>query len=91
MNREINTTKIARPPNEDIMQEAYRMYSLLNEITKYVSVIMKVNLRRLVFESQDSIFSGEMDLMVHEKADLERLLKMLQKIDGIQKVIRKNL
>ena len=32
-----------------------------------------------------------MDLMVHEKADLERLLKMLQKIDGIQKVIRKNL
>lgn len=64
---------------------------LLNEITKYVSVIMKVNLRRLVFESQDSIFSGEMDLMVHDKADLERLLKMLQKIDGIQKVIRKNL
>ena len=64
---------------------------LLNEITKYVSVIMKVNLRRLVFESQDSICSGEMDLMVHEKADLERLLKMLQKIDGIQKVIRKNL
>ena len=64
---------------------------LLNEIPKYVSVIMKVNLRRLVFESQDSIFSGEMDLMVHEKADLERLLKMLQKIDGIQKVIRKNL
>ncbi len=64
---------------------------LLNEITKYVSVIMKVNLRRLVFESQDSIFSGEMDLMVHEKSDLERLLKMLQKIDGIQKVIRKNL
>ena len=64
---------------------------LLNEITKYVSVIMKVNLRRLVFESQDSIFSGEMDLMGHEKADLERLLKMLQKIDGIQKVIRKNL
>ena len=64
---------------------------LLNEITKYISVIMKVNLRRLVFESQDSIFSGEMDLMVHEKADLERLLKMLQKIDGIQKVIRKNL
>ena len=64
---------------------------LLNEITKYVSVIMKVNLRRLVFESQDSIFSGEMDLMVHEKADLERLLKMLQKSDGIQKVIRKNL
>ena len=64
---------------------------LLNEITKYVSVILKVNLRRLVFESQDSIFSGEMDLMVHEKADLERLLKMLQKIDGIQKIIRKNL
>lgn len=64
---------------------------LLNEITKYVSVIMKVNLRRLVFESQDSIFSGEMDLMVHDKADLEKLLKMLQKIDGIQKVIRKNL
>ena len=64
---------------------------LLNEITKYVSVIMKVNLRRRAFERQDSIFSGEMDLMVHEKADLERLLKMLQKIDGIQKVIRKNL
>ena len=31
---------------------------LLNEITKYVSVIMKVNLRRLVFESQTP-FSAE--------------------------------
>ncbi|MGN0190977.1 MAG: ACT domain-containing protein, partial [Candidatus Cryptobacteroides sp.] len=63
---------------------------LLNDITKYVSVIMKVNLRKLVFESHDTIFTGEMDLMVHDKADLEKLLKMLQKIDGIQKVVRKN-
>ena len=64
---------------------------LLNEITKYVSVIMKVNLRKLVFESKDSIFTGEMDLMVHDTSDLERLQKLLSKIDGIQKVVRKNL
>lgn len=64
---------------------------LLNEITKYVSVIMKVNLRKLVFESRDSIFTGEMDLMVHDTSDLERLQKLLSKIDGIQKVVRKNL
>ncbi len=64
---------------------------LLNEITKYVSVIMKVNLRKLVFESKDSIFTGEMDLMVHDTSDLERLQKLLSKINGIQKVVRKNL
>lgn len=64
---------------------------LLNEITKYVSVIMKVNLRKLVFESKDSIFTGEMDLMVHDTSDLERLQKLLSRIDGIQKVIRKNI
>lgn len=64
---------------------------LLNEITKYVSVIMKVNLRKLVFESKDSIFTGEMDLMIHDTSDLERLQKLLSRIDGIQKVIRKNI
>lgn len=64
---------------------------LLNDITKYVSVIMKVNLRRLVFESKDSIFNGEMDLMVHDKKSLETLLRKLSKIDGIQNVTRKDL
>lgn len=64
---------------------------ILNDITKYISCIMKVNLRRLVFESKDSIFTGEMDLMVHDKDSLEKLLKKLGKIDGIQKVVRKDL
>ena len=64
---------------------------LLNEITKYISYVMKVNLQRLVFESKDSIFKGEMDLMVHDKKSLEGLLKKLSKIDGIQNVTRKEL
>ncbi len=63
---------------------------LLNEITKYISLVLKVNLRRLVFESTDTIFTGEMDLMVHDKDDLNRLIKKLSKIDGIQKVVRKD-
>ena len=64
---------------------------LLNEITKYISYVMKVNLQRLVFESKDSIFKGEMDLMVHDKKSLEGLLKKLSKIEGIQNVTRKDL
>ena len=64
---------------------------LLNEITKYISYVMKVNLQRLVFESKDSIFKGEMDLMVHDKKSLEGLLKKLSKIDGIRNVTRKDL
>ena len=64
---------------------------LLNEITKYISYVMKVNLQRLVFESRDSIFKGEMDLMVHDKKSLEGLLKKLSKIDGIRNVTRKDL
>ncbi len=64
---------------------------LLNEITKYISCVMKVNLQRLVFESKDSVFSGEMDLMVHDKKSLEGLLKKLSRIDGIKNVSRKDL
>ncbi len=64
---------------------------LLNEITKYISCVMKVNLQRLVFESKDSVFAGEMDLLVHDKKSLEGLLKKLSKIDGITSVTRKDL
>ena len=64
---------------------------LLNDITKFISYVLKVNLKRLVFESKDTIFTGEMDLMVHDSEDLNKLLKKLAKIDGIQKVVRKDL
>lgn len=74
-----------------ILIEGIDRVGLLNEITKYVSLVMSVNIRELHFKCEGSIFRGKMELLVHDKNDLEKLLKKLSKIDGIKKVIRTDL
>ncbi len=64
---------------------------MINDITRYISFVMSVNIRKFCLGSEDGVFDGYIDLYVHDMGDLEKLIKRLQKIEGIQSVIRTDL
>ena len=61
---------------------------IINDITRYISFVMSVNIRKFVLGTEDGVFEGYIDLYVHDKTDLDKLVKKLQKIEGIQSVAR---
>lgn len=61
---------------------------LLNDITKEISLVMEVNMRRIDLGTEGEIFDGHIDLLVHDKNVLEDLINKLSNINGIQSVMR---
>jgi GTP pyrophosphokinase len=61
---------------------------LLNEISRYVSLVMGVNMRKLSLQAEGGIFEGFIDLYVSTRETLEEMMKNLQAIDGIENVTR---
>lgn len=61
---------------------------LLNDITKLISVVMGVNMRKLSLGTDQGIFDGQIDLFVPSKAVLEDLISQIKEVDGIQTVMR---
>ena len=64
---------------------------IINEITRYISFVMSINIRSFSLASENGVFEGHIDLYVHDMGDLEKLIKKLQKIEGIQSVVRTEL
>jgi len=62
---------------------------LINNITSLISNSMNVNMNRISFETNDGTFSGFVSVEVKNKVILNKLLKKLASIDGIEKVSRK--
>jgi GTP pyrophosphokinase len=61
---------------------------LLNEISRFISLVMGVNMKNIYISTDQGIFEGYIDLEVHDKAALERMIKRLNSIEGIQSVVR---
>lgn len=64
---------------------------IINEITRYISFVLSVNIKKFCLGTEDGVFDGFIDLYVHDMGDLEKLMKRLEKIEGIQSVIRTDL
>ena len=64
---------------------------MINDITRYISFVMSVNIRKFCLGTEDGVFEGYIDLYVNDMSDLEKLTRRLQKIEGIQSVIRTDL
>ena len=64
---------------------------IINEISRYISLVMSVNIRRFYLSTEGGVFEGYIDLYVHDKEDLEKLTRKLNKIEGIQSVVRSDL
>ena len=61
---------------------------IISQIAATVSDSMNVNMNKLSFESNDGVFVGTISLEVKNKVILNKLLKSLKKIDGIDNVSR---
>lgn len=64
---------------------------IINEISRYISFVMSVNIRKFYLGTEGGVFEGYIDLYVHDKDDLEKLIRKLNKIEGIQSVIRSDI
>ena len=62
---------------------------VMNNITSIISNSMSVNMSKISFEALDGTFIGRISLEVKNKVILNKLLKKLTLIDGIEKVSRK--
>ena len=71
--------------------KGYDRIGIINEISRYISLVMNVNMRRMYLNTEDEVFDGYIDLYVHDKDDLERLIRRLGKIEGVQSVVRTDL
>ncbi len=61
---------------------------LLNEITRYISLIMGVNIKGLSIGANEGIMDGKVDLYVQDREVLEELMDKLRSINGITSVER---
>ena len=61
---------------------------LLNSISHYISEVLGVNMRKVYMGSEDGIFEGYIELLVHDKDVLDSIIQNLGRIDGIQKIVR---
>ena len=64
---------------------------MLNEISQYVSLVMGVNMRRLTLQAESGLFDGYIDLYVSSRSILDKMIKELSAIEGIEKVTRSEL
>ena len=61
---------------------------IVNDITKYITLVLSVNIRKIHFETHDGVFEGYIDLYVHNTEDLDVIMKRIQKIKGVESVKR---
>ena len=61
---------------------------IISQITSTISDSMNVNMNKISFESNDGLFTGSISLDVKNKVILNKLLKSLKKIKGIENVTR---
>lgn len=61
---------------------------IVNEITKFITLDLSVNIRKIHFETHDGIFDGYIDLYVHDTQDLDMIINRLQKVKGVESATR---
>jgi GTP pyrophosphokinase len=61
---------------------------VLNDLTNIISGRLSVNIRKLFIQSHDSIFEGYIDVYVHDKSDLEKLIAEVKAMKGVEFVNR---
>lgn len=61
---------------------------ILNEITRVISNELIIDMRGLTIKVDEGVFTGTVDIMVHDTRVVESLCNKLRKIKGVQKVAR---
>ena len=61
---------------------------VVNKITNVISGDLRINISGLSIESKEGMFEGNIKVFVHDKEELDELVKRLTALQGIQKVER---
>ncbi len=61
---------------------------IVNDLTKYITLVLNVNIRKIHVETHDGVFEGYIELYVHNAQDLEDMIKNIKKIKSIDTVVR---
>ena len=61
---------------------------LVSKVTRLISTNMKVNITKIVFDTDDNLFTGIIHVNVNNKSIIDKLVKKLNIIDGIEKISR---
>ena len=61
---------------------------LVNEVTKLISNNKNITINKINFDSEDQFFTGLIHVNVQNKTILEKLVKNLSKLNGIDKIVR---
>jgi GTP diphosphokinase / guanosine-3',5'-bis(diphosphate) 3'-diphosphatase len=60
----------------------------VNKITNIISGDMRINISAITIESKEGVFEGTIRLFVHDKEELDELVKRLKNLQGVQSVER---
>lgn len=66
----------------------YDDVGIIQNITNVITGELKINMRSLSIESNDGIFEGNISIYVHDVEELNVLCDKLEKVQGINKVVR---
>jgi GTP pyrophosphokinase len=61
---------------------------IVNKITNVISGDMRINISAITIESKEGVFEGTIKLFVHDKEELDELVRRLKNLNGIQSVER---
>jgi len=61
---------------------------VVNKITTVISGDMRINISAITIESREGVFEGIIRLFVHDKEELDELVRRLKSLQGIQSVER---
>ena len=59
---------------------------LVNEVTRVISNQLSVDIRKLMFTSEDGIFEGNIDLRVHDREDVKEIIDKLKEVDNLKEI-----
>lgn len=61
---------------------------VIHKITNLISGEMKININAMTIEAKDGLFHGNVRIYVHDKEELDELVRRLKKLPGIETVDR---
>jgi len=64
---------------------------LMSDISHFVSQTLGINMHKISLSAKEGIVEGFIEMMVHDRKSLERMINGLHEIDGIQTVIRNDI
>ncbi len=59
---------------------------LVNEVTSIISEQLSVDIRKLMFTTEDGVFEGWIDLRVHDREDVKSIIDSLKKIADLKEI-----